>query len=427
MLRLSPTQLHTSATPHPPPLTPLTIKEEEVNRLFKRLNTRKASGPDSVSPSLLKHCANQLSPVFTDIFNTSLETCHVPACFKTSAIVPVPKKTKITGLNDYRPVALTSVVMKSFERLVLSYLKDITDPLLDPLQFAYRANRSVDDAVNMALHFILQHLDSPRSYARILFVDFSSAFNTIIPALLRDKLFQLNVPDSMCSWITDFLTDRRQFLLTQSTCHTDLIHPITGPMFLGLVYMVLNNGVEELDLAMKFGVDGFDYTVFVTTDSGMKCFNCDEKGHLICACPEKVKTDGATDRQAEQTRPKVCSGDTKGDGPSVLGSPAAESVPADHPAAKPVAAASSMLDSVVTVPPAVETGLSGGNPGATVAKPAGDKAGTFDPAKSGKELSEPTSEPPVQISQVEELESSLDVDFKDNGDSDAEMEAEPVF
>ncbi|KAK3568336.1 hypothetical protein QTP86_004230 [Hemibagrus guttatus] len=92
--QLSPTQLHTSATPHPPPLTPLTIKEDEVNRLFKRLNTRKATGPDSVSPSLLKHCANQLSPVFTDIFNTSLETCHVPACFKTSAIVPVPKKDK---------------------------------------------------------------------------------------------------------------------------------------------------------------------------------------------------------------------------------------------------------------------------------------------------------------------------------------------
>ncbi|RCU34471.1 hypothetical protein DVA81_19570, partial [Acinetobacter baumannii] len=37
--------------------------------------------------------------------------------------------------------------MKSFERLVLSHLKSITDPLLDSLQFAYRANRSVDDAV----------------------------------------------------------------------------------------------------------------------------------------------------------------------------------------------------------------------------------------------------------------------------------------
>ncbi|KAK3545392.1 hypothetical protein QTP70_006945 [Hemibagrus guttatus] len=251
----------TTGTPHPPPLTPLTIKEEEVNRLFKRLNTRKATGPDSVSPSLLKHCANQLSPVFTDIFNTSLETCHVPACFKTSAIVPVPKKTKITGLNDYRPVALTSVVMKSFERLVLSYLKDITDPLLDPLQFAYRANRCVDDAVNMALHFILQHLDSPGSYARILFVDFSSAFNTIIPALLRDKLFQLNVPDSMCSWITDFLTDRRQFVRL-GTHVSDPQHISTGspqgcvlsPLLFSLYTNGCTSGHQSVKL-LKFADD----------------------------------------------------------------------------------------------------------------------------------------------------------------------------
>ncbi|KAK3536977.1 hypothetical protein QTP86_029474 [Hemibagrus guttatus] len=207
------------------------------------------------------HCANQLSPVFTDIFNTSLETCHVPACFKTSAIVPVPKKTKITGLNDYRPVALTSVVMKSFERLVLSYLKDITDPLLDPLQFAYRANRSVDDAVNMALHFILQHLDSPGSYARILFVDFSSAFNTIVPALLRDKLFQLNVPDSMCSWITDFLTDRRQFVRL-GTHVSDLQHISPGspqgcvlsPLLFSLYTNDCTSGHQSVKL-LKFADD----------------------------------------------------------------------------------------------------------------------------------------------------------------------------
>ncbi|KAF7640557.1 hypothetical protein LDENG_00036170, partial [Lucifuga dentata] len=41
-------------------------------------------------------------------------------------------------------------------------------------------------------------------------VDFSSAFNTIIPALLQDKLSQLHVPDSTLRWITDFLSDRRQ-------------------------------------------------------------------------------------------------------------------------------------------------------------------------------------------------------------------------
>ncbi len=81
-------------------------------------------------------------------------------------------------------MALSSVVMKSFGKLFLSYLKDITGPLLDPLQFAYRANRSMGDVVNIGLHYILQHLDKSGTYVRILFVDFSSAFNTIIPTLI---------------------------------------------------------------------------------------------------------------------------------------------------------------------------------------------------------------------------------------------------
>ncbi len=138
--------------------------------------------------------------------------CEVPSCFKSSNIIPIPKKSKITGLNDYRPVALTSVVMKSFEKLVLAHLKDITGPLLDPLQFAYRANRSVDDAVNMGLHYVLQHLDRPGAYVRILFVDFSSTFNTIIPNRLLPKLTQLSVPTSVCQWINSFLTDRQQLV-----------------------------------------------------------------------------------------------------------------------------------------------------------------------------------------------------------------------
>ncbi len=91
-------------------------------------------------------------------------------------------------------------------------LKDITRPLLDPLQFAYRANRSVDDAVNIELNYILQHLDKPGNYARILFVDFSSVFNTIMPDLLSDKLTQLSVPTSICPLILNFLTDRQQLV-----------------------------------------------------------------------------------------------------------------------------------------------------------------------------------------------------------------------
>ncbi|KAM8871902.1 uncharacterized protein ACB058_004010 [Synchiropus picturatus] len=72
--------------------------------------------------------------------------------------------------------------MKSFERLVLSHLKSIIVSQQDSLQFAYRANRSVDDAVNQALHFVLQHLDCPGTYARILFF----ADDTTIIGLISD-------------------------------------------------------------------------------------------------------------------------------------------------------------------------------------------------------------------------------------------------
>ncbi len=207
-----------------------------------------------MSPACLKSCADQLAPIFTQIFNRSLELCEVPSCFKCSTIIPVPKKPKITGLNDYRPVALTSVVMKSFERLVLAYLKASTGPLLDPLQFAYRANRSVDDAVNMGLHFILRHLDRPGTYVRILFVDFSSAFNTIIPDTLQNKLTQLSVPTSVCQWINSFLTDRQQLVrlgkFSSSTRTTSTGAP-HGCVLSPLLFSLYTNDCTSKDPSVK--------------------------------------------------------------------------------------------------------------------------------------------------------------------------------
>ncbi len=251
---------HLSTQPLTPPATPLSptpalkISEDDVRQVFIKNKRRKAPGPDGVSPACLKSCADQLAPIFTQIFNRSLELCEVPSCFKRSTIIPVPKKPKITGLNDYRPVALTSVVMKSFERLVLAYLKASTGPLLDPLQFAYRANRSVDDAVNMGLHFTLQHLDRPGTYVRILFVDFSSAFNTIIPDTLQNKLTQLSVPTSVCQWINSFLTDRQQLVrlgkYTSSTRTTSTGAP-QGCVLSPLLFSLYTNDCTSKDPSVK--------------------------------------------------------------------------------------------------------------------------------------------------------------------------------
>ena len=90
------------------------MEERKVRWLFEKQNSRKAADPDRVSSSTLKHCTDHLAPVFS-----SLQLSQVPCCFKVSTIIPVPKKPKIVTLNNYRPGALTSVVMKVLEQLVL--------------------------------------------------------------------------------------------------------------------------------------------------------------------------------------------------------------------------------------------------------------------------------------------------------------------
>ena len=89
----------------------------------------------------------------------TLASLSAQTCFKQATIVPVSKNTKVACLNDYRPVALTSVAMKCFERLVMAHINTIIPETLDPIQFAYRTNRSTDDAISIALHTALSRLD----------------------------------------------------------------------------------------------------------------------------------------------------------------------------------------------------------------------------------------------------------------------------
>ncbi len=223
-------------------------------QVFRKQKRGKKTGPDGVAPACLKSCADQLAPIFTKIFNRSLEQCEVLSSFKRSTIIPIPKKPKITGINDYRPVALMSVAMKSFEKLVLAHLKDSTGPSLDLLQFAYRANRSVDNAVNMGLHYVLKYLDRPGTYVRILFVDFCSVFNTIIPNLLLPKLTQLCMPTSICQLINSFLTDRQQLLrlvnYTSST-HTISTGASQGCVLTPLLFSLYKNDCTSKDASVK--------------------------------------------------------------------------------------------------------------------------------------------------------------------------------
>ena len=98
--------------------------------------------------------------------------------------------------------------MKCFERLVMTQINSILPGTLDSLKFAYRANRSTDDAISIALHTALSQLDKRNTYVRMLFIDYSSVFNTIVPSKLLTKLKTVGLNTSLSKWILDFLTVR---------------------------------------------------------------------------------------------------------------------------------------------------------------------------------------------------------------------------
>jgi hypothetical protein len=130
--------------------------------------------------------------------------------------------------------------MKCFERPVMDHIPDT----LDPLQFAFRPNRSADDAISNALHTALSHLDKRNNFLRMMFIDYSSAFNTIVSTKLVTKLRTLRLNTSLCNWILDFLTVRPQVVRVGSNTSATLILNTGAPqgcVLSPLLYSLFNH------------------------------------------------------------------------------------------------------------------------------------------------------------------------------------------
>ncbi|XP_051787946.1 uncharacterized protein LOC127529166 [Erpetoichthys calabaricus] len=117
--------------------------------------------------------------------------------------------------------------MKTMERLLLHHLRPQVRHALDPLQFAYQEKVGAEDTIIYMLHRSLSHLDRGSGAVRIMFLDFSSTFNTIQPLLLRDKLIEMGVDSYLVAWIVDYLTDRSQYVCL-GNCRSDIVVSNTG-------------------------------------------------------------------------------------------------------------------------------------------------------------------------------------------------------
>ncbi len=103
-----------------------------------------------------------------------------------------------------------------------------TEQALNPLQFAYRAHRGVNDATITLLNLLYKHLEGSNTHARLLFIDFSSAFNTIQPHILAMRLLEhFKLSNNLVGWILDFLTNRTQMVKVNGIL-SDLLCLSTG-------------------------------------------------------------------------------------------------------------------------------------------------------------------------------------------------------
>ena len=194
---------------------------------LKRMQCGKARGPDKIGPKLSKFCSTQLVYPLRKLFQASLDQGTVQYLWKMSQRVPVPKNKHPKEFNDLRPVALTSIIMKCLEHIVKKYLCANIDHLIDQLQFPYCQGRSVQDDALTLLHQTSEHLEKQNTQVRILFIDFSSAFNTIRPHVLIRKLIEMNVNNNLVKWIYSYLSKRPQYTKIRNTT-SDTIFTNTG-------------------------------------------------------------------------------------------------------------------------------------------------------------------------------------------------------
>ena len=222
---------------------PLCFTEEDTISSMNKIKVKKASGPDKISGRLIKSCKFSLCYIIHWIFQQAIETGVFPALWKEGTIIPIAKKDRPVTDNDFRPVTLTPVLGKCLERVILKLLRPEIEDKMDPLQFAYSPGKSTNDAICTMIHTITRHLDlTPSNTVRALFIDYSSAFNTIQTHVLIDKLQSLQVHRQLMLLISDYMTGRPQHVKTSSETSGSLILNTGAPQgcclspFLFIVY-----------------------------------------------------------------------------------------------------------------------------------------------------------------------------------------------
>ena len=89
-----------------------------VNKKLASIKVYNSKGLDNIHPQLLKHAKDILAAPLAVIFQKSIKAAQLPVDRKKAYITPVFKKRKRNSAANYKPISITSSVVKVVEGIV---------------------------------------------------------------------------------------------------------------------------------------------------------------------------------------------------------------------------------------------------------------------------------------------------------------------
>ena len=206
----------------------INITEIDMKNILIKLKSDKSPGTDEIHPKLLRECAENLARPLKILFDITMRHGKIPNEWKKAEIRPIYKrKGKKTEASNYRPVSLTSVIGKVFEKIVKNKLcNHLTEnKLLSKHQFGFIPGRSTNTQLLITIKEWLKNVDKGLP-TDVAYMDFKKAFDAVPHERLLYKLKQYGISGRILLWIRDFLSDRTQYVKINNTKSVEL--PVTS-------------------------------------------------------------------------------------------------------------------------------------------------------------------------------------------------------
>jgi hypothetical protein len=172
---------------------------------------RAAPGPDTISPLFLRHSPPAFRSVLLLLLNLSWSHGVLPQSWLRAHVCPIYKGhgAAYNLPKSYRPISLTSVLVKLLERMLLARLVPFLGNrnFFSRFQSGFRAGHSTLDQIYRLIDRI-QSAFSSQSYVSAAFLDIVSAFDSVWHPGLLFKLFRAGVQSRAFRWIRAFLSNR---------------------------------------------------------------------------------------------------------------------------------------------------------------------------------------------------------------------------